>query len=213
MSEVTLASIFEKADNIFFLIKALFTPGKLHDSFLWQKEILIILLIGLILVAIISFATFKIINTLRKRQKNYKELVSALEDDGVELDYNLKPLFVDYENGTHHDPSSKESQPKKNDVPKDMQFAKYIEEITSTLKVDQDNSDSEDSADNSFQQANGIATNSFAKNGNKSLPLNLNHLAGEQPKKTNGKHNIFNLSLSNLKVDSNIIEIDYITIN
>jgi len=106
---------------------------------------------------VVSFALMKLISTLSKRQRKFRELVNALEEDGPELDYNLKPLFSNRTLPVKPGVSSEDNRPAPKDSDDDREFIKNIEEITSTPTY----------------EANDA----------------------------NGKNKVFNLSLSNLKVD------------
>ncbi len=180
MSEITLANMIEMAYSIFFLFRTFLSPDWIQDSFLWRQDTVIILTLGIILITIVSFATIKLIITLKKRQRNFKELVNALEEDGTELDYNLKPLF------------SNESPPIHTEVSLDTQI------------LEANNSGSENRFDDS-QQINRTATTtankSFRQDGNQVLFLSLNDLNTKKHKNTNEENKVFDLSHTNLKVD------------
>jgi hypothetical protein len=199
MSEVTITGIFEKINNIFSLFKALLTPGKFQDSVLWQKEVLTILALGICLVAAISFISFNLISTLKKRQRNYKELVNALEEDGVEINYNLKPLIVDRGPDT---PTQPTLENKKSSDKNEPQFEDYIEELTS--KLDDDSESKQDLYDS--HQIHGdtdtsVISPSRLKPEKKVFTLTQNHLTINNTKTGNDAVKVISLSMDNLKAE------------
>ena len=199
MTEVTITGIFEKVNNIFSLFKALLTPGKFQDSVLWQKEVLTILALGICLIAAISFISLNLISTLKKRQRNYKELVNALEEDGVELDYNLKPLVVDRNPANDLEPTLENQE---NSYNNDSQFGEYIEELASKLD---DDTDSQNDLYDSHQiygvSDTSVITPSPSKSEKKVFRLTKNHLTINDSKADNGAVKVISLSMANLKAE------------
>jgi hypothetical protein len=199
MSEVTITGIFEKANNLFSLFKALLTPGKFQDSVLWQKEVLTILALGFCLIAAISFIAFNLISTLKKRQRNYKELVNALEEDGAELDYKLKPLIVDH---APESPPSPKPDKKENNSSNDPKFNKYIEELTSKLEdVSDSQPDPYDPNQIYKDSETSVLTPALSKTEKKVFSLTANHLTANESISKNQAENIIHLSIANLKAE------------
>jgi len=199
MSEVTITGLFEKANNIFSLFKALLTPGKFQDSVLWQKEVLIILALGLCLITAISFIAFNLISTLKKRQRNYKDLVSALEEDGTELDYNLKPLDVDKITVPTLLPNEKNQDCSYENSTNDLQYEKYPEELASKL-VDEPYPQSNFSKSKQFNPNSEISPSPLITE-TKIFTLTVNHLANDQQKQDKKASKVLHLSMKNLKVE------------
>ena len=168
MSEFSLARIIEAANKILVLFRAYINPEEFQAPLLSRQENVITLALGLIIITVVSFAAIKLIFTIRKRQRNFRELLNALDEDGPELNYNLKPLFANRTPPVKPKVSLEDNKPAPNVSDDDREFNKYIEEITSTPA----------------HKANG------ANGNNKVYDLSLSNLKADKVAPDSGEQNI-----------------------